>query len=265
MEPEDSLSCLIQPHRSILWVIWIQSIFSVSFPQIYFNIILLFMLSSSEWFILFMLPNQKVESLIGFHYTRTMPRRNHSKASLKSGYELLRTFYSKSWFVFRPNSVIRRYYIGQVQNLFRDEVLNWIFTKNILNWLALGLDDPSSTLRSIACSSLYPVLLPPRLLINWYNRESLPSGVRSAGAESYSWLCQECILKIILNEGHRYWSASPAGRLWRHLRWTGQVVSMGHKKFIQNCSGNRPLGRPRKRWQDNIKTGIREIYCEVGR
>jgi hypothetical protein len=36
----------------------------------------------------------------------------------------------------------------------------------------------------------------------------------------------------------------------RRLRWAGHVARMGER---------RPLGRPRRRWEDNIKMDIREF------
>jgi hypothetical protein len=32
--------------------------------------------------------------------------------------------------------------------------------------------------------------------------------------------------------------------------------------LVGNPSGNRPLGRPRRRWEDNIKTDVQEIGVE---
>jgi len=44
---------------------------------------------------------------------------------------------------------------------------------------------------------------------------------------------------------------------WR-LRWAGHVVRMGegrgvYRVLIGKPEGTRPLGRPRRRWEDNIK------------
>jgi hypothetical protein len=35
-----------------------------------------------------------------------------------------------------------------------------------------------------------------------------------------------------------------------------------HKIFAGKPEGNRPLRRPRRRWEDNIRTALREIGCE---
>jgi hypothetical protein len=44
----------------------------------------------------------------------------------------------------------------------------------------------------------------------------------------------------------------------------GHVTRMGENRnsyriLVGKPEGNRPLGRPRRRWKDNIKTDLREI------
>jgi hypothetical protein len=44
----------------------------------------------------------------------------------------------------------------------------------------------------------------------------------------------------------------------RRLRWTGNVARMGERRgayraLVGKPEGRRPLGRPRRRWEDNIK------------
>jgi hypothetical protein len=46
--------------------------------------------------------------------------------------------------------------------------------------------------------------------------------------------------------------------------WAEHVAGMGEKRNVYKILvgkpvGKRPLGRPRRRWVDNIKTGLREI------
>jgi hypothetical protein len=48
------------------------------------------------------------------------------------------------------------------------------------------------------------------------------------------------------------------------MRWEGYIARMGEKKnahdiFLIKSAGKRPLGRRRRRWEDNIKMDIREI------
>ena len=43
----------------------------------------------------------------------------------------------------------------------------------------------------------------------------------------------------------------------RRMRWVGHVVHMGegrgvHRILVGKPEGKRPLGRPRRRWEDNI-------------
>jgi hypothetical protein len=50
----------------------------------------------------------------------------------------------------------------------------------------------------------------------------------------------------------------------RRMRWAGHVVRMGEVRGAYNIlvgrpEGRRPLGRPRHRWEDNIKMYLREI------
>jgi hypothetical protein len=50
----------------------------------------------------------------------------------------------------------------------------------------------------------------------------------------------------------------------RRLRWAGHVVRMEEKRnayriLVGKPEGKRPLGRPRRRWVDNIKMDLREI------
>jgi hypothetical protein len=50
----------------------------------------------------------------------------------------------------------------------------------------------------------------------------------------------------------------------KRMRWVGQVARMGerrgvHRVLVGRPEGKRPLGRPRRRWEDNIKMDLREI------
>jgi hypothetical protein len=50
----------------------------------------------------------------------------------------------------------------------------------------------------------------------------------------------------------------------RRMRWAGHVARMGegrgvYRVLVGRPEGKRPLGRPRRRWEDNIKMGLREI------
>jgi hypothetical protein len=48
------------------------------------------------------------------------------------------------------------------------------------------------------------------------------------------------------------------------MRWTGYVARIGEKRteyriLVGKSEGKRPLGRPMRRWVDNIKMDLREI------
>ena len=48
------------------------------------------------------------------------------------------------------------------------------------------------------------------------------------------------------------------------MRWAGQVARMGdrrraHVALVGRPDGKRPLGRPRRRWEDNIKTDLQKV------
>jgi hypothetical protein len=49
----------------------------------------------------------------------------------------------------------------------------------------------------------------------------------------------------------------------RRMRWAGHVASMGdgtgvYRVLVGRPEGKRPLGRPRCRWEDNIKLDLKE-------
>jgi hypothetical protein len=54
----------------------------------------------------------------------------------------------------------------------------------------------------------------------------------------------------------------------RRMRWVGHVARMEEKRNVHRLlvgtpEGKRPLGRPRRRWIDNIKVGLLEIGLSV--
>ena len=52
----------------------------------------------------------------------------------------------------------------------------------------------------------------------------------------------------------------------RRMRWAGHAARMGeerrvHRVLMGKPEGKRPLGRPRHRWVDNIRTDLQEVGC----
>ena len=50
----------------------------------------------------------------------------------------------------------------------------------------------------------------------------------------------------------------------RRMRWAGQVACMGEDRVVYRVlvgkpEGKRPLGRPRCKWEDNIKMDLQEV------
>jgi len=52
----------------------------------------------------------------------------------------------------------------------------------------------------------------------------------------------------------------------RRMRWAGHVARMGEERgayrvLVGIPDGRRPLGRPRRRWVDNIRKDLQEVEC----
>jgi hypothetical protein len=52
----------------------------------------------------------------------------------------------------------------------------------------------------------------------------------------------------------------------KRIRWTGHVAPMGQERgayrvLVEKPVGKGPLGRPRRRWEDNIKMHFQEVGC----
>jgi len=54
----------------------------------------------------------------------------------------------------------------------------------------------------------------------------------------------------------------------RRIRWVGHVARMGERRGVYRVlvgkpERKRPLARPRRRWEDNIKMDLQEVGCGV--
>jgi hypothetical protein len=50
----------------------------------------------------------------------------------------------------------------------------------------------------------------------------------------------------------------------RRMRWAGRVARLGegrgeYRILVGRPEGRRPLGRPRRRWEDNIKMDLQDV------
>jgi hypothetical protein len=71
------------------------------------------------------------------------------------------------------------------------------------------------------------------------------------------------------DEIHGLYSSSNIVRVIksRRMRWVGHVARMGEGRGVSRVlvgrpEGKRLLGRPRRRWEDNIKMDLREIEID---
>jgi hypothetical protein len=72
--------------------------------------------------------------------------------------------------------------------------------------------------------------------------------------------------KLYNEELHKLYSSSTIIRIIkpRRMRSAGHVARMGEKNayriLVGKPEGKRPLGRPRRRWADNIKMDLRMVW-----
>ena len=55
----------------------------------------------------------------------------------------------------------------------------------------------------------------------------------------------------------------------KRLRWARNIARMeesrnAYRVLVGKPGGKRPLGRPRRRWEDNIRMDLREVGCDPG-
>jgi hypothetical protein len=76
--------------------------------------------------------------------------------------------------------------------------------------------------------------------------------------------------KLYNEEIHNLYSSPSIIRIIksRTMRWAGHVARMGEKRNVYRLlvgkpEGKKPLGRPRRRWIDNVKIDLLEIGLSV--
>jgi hypothetical protein len=76
--------------------------------------------------------------------------------------------------------------------------------------------------------------------------------------------------KLHNEEFHNLYSSPSIIRIIksRRMRWAGHVARIGEKRnmcslLVEKPEGKRPLGRPRRRWMNNIKIDLLDIGSSV--
>ena len=69
---------------------------------------------------------------------------------------------------------------------------------------------------------------------------------------------------VIYHQDKRMWWWMQLNALKRRMRWAGHVARMMegrgvNKILVRKPEGKRPLGRPTRRWEDNIKMDLQEV------
>jgi hypothetical protein len=54
----------------------------------------------------------------------------------------------------------------------------------------------------------------------------------------------------------------------RRKKWAGHVARMGEERgvyrvLVRKAEGKRPLGRPRRRGEDNVQMDCQEVECRI--
>jgi len=73
-------------------------------------------------------------------------------------------------------------------------------------------------------------------------------------------------LESVLSKVALSWTDIINGKYHMIMRWAGHVARIGKGRGVYGVlvgkpEGKRPLGRPRHRWEDNIKMDLQEVKC----
>jgi hypothetical protein len=102
----------------------------------------------------------------------------------------------------------------------------------------------------------------PRAVLDTVVKRKIPSSRRESNprTEDVSWR------KLYNDKLHSLYSSLNIVTVIksRRMRWAGHVARRGegrgvYRVLVGRPEGTRPLGRPRRRWEDNIKMDLREI------
>ena len=176
------------------------------------------------------------------------------------------------------------------------EICNAVTTSRLVPGSTLPLPQGLLTITQLIHLSLYSLHLPPaksyclwKLNAGFARTIILP--VVLYGCESWSLtLREECGLRVFekrmlrrifgpkrneVTEEQRKLHNKELNHLYsspnivrviksRRLRWAGHMSRMGERRIqglVGKLEGKRPLGRPRSRWEDNIKMVLQEVGC----
>jgi hypothetical protein len=75
--------------------------------------------------------------------------------------------------------------------------------------------------------------------------------------------------KLHNEELHDLYSSSNIVRVIKskRMRWAGHVARIGEERgvyrvLVRKPEGKSPLGRPRRRWEDNFRMDLQEVGCQ---
>ncbi|KAJ4433434.1 hypothetical protein ANN_15732 [Periplaneta americana] len=142
--------------------------------------------------------------------------------------------------------------------------------RNVILWtalsLALGLEIRGEIIRGVPCIKRFHQLFCPTagnsypMLRVFENKVLRKIFGAKLGEVTGQWR------KLHNTELHALYSSPDIIRniKSRRLRWAGHVARMGESRntyrvLVGRPEGKRPLGRPRRRWEDNIKMDLREV------
>ena len=83
----------------------------------------------------------------------------------------------------------------------------------------------------------------------------------------HSWCTVLSLYRLLLSFGRLpYYVSGLSIKFWQLYRWAGHVARMGeergaYKVLVGKPEGKRPLGRPRRRWVDNVRMDLQEVGC----
>jgi hypothetical protein len=130
----------------------------------------------------------------------------------------------------------------------------------------------------LACVNTDVILQPPMSAVRSYNTYFSARFCHHSKGHSLYFLFIYTMLLLLIGgwrklhneELHNLYSLSSIIGIikLRRMRWAGHVARMGEKRNVYRLlvgkpEGERPLGRPRRTWMDNIKMDLLEIGVNV--